>query len=96
MPIEEQIQQVTHLLYRAGAAHGEYEANVLNGLYDEQWHEWYAQWAVENGLNEFLGTEVSSDYLGGLLYDLNEEHKESDKSLDWAHYTANRLVEMFG
>jgi phosphoserine phosphatase len=30
-------------LKQAAAAHGEYETNELNGVYDEQWPEWYAE-----------------------------------------------------
>ena len=30
------------LLTRTAAAHGVYEAAELDGVYDEQWPEWYA------------------------------------------------------
>lgn len=30
------------LLQQAAAAHGEYEADVLGGKFDEQWPQWYS------------------------------------------------------
>jgi hypothetical protein len=33
---------ILDLLQKAAAAHGEYEADVLGGEYDEQWPQWYS------------------------------------------------------
>lgn len=34
---------VLDALQRASAAHGEFEANELGGVYHEEWAEWYAE-----------------------------------------------------
>jgi hypothetical protein len=34
---------LTDALERASAAHGVYEAEVLGGVYDAQWPQWYAE-----------------------------------------------------
>lgn len=34
---------VLDALTRAAAAHGDYEANELGGIYDEAWPDWYAR-----------------------------------------------------
>jgi hypothetical protein len=34
---------LTEALARTAAAHGAYEAEVLNGVYDDDWPQWYAQ-----------------------------------------------------
>lgn len=33
---------ILHLLEEAAAAHGVYETEQLNGVYDEEWPTWYA------------------------------------------------------
>lgn len=33
---------ILELLKGAAAAHGEFEAEELGGVYDEEWPEWYA------------------------------------------------------
>ncbi len=33
---------ILDLLKKAAAAHGEYEADVLGGTYDEDWPQWYS------------------------------------------------------
>ena len=45
------------LLYRTSSAHGEYETTELNGVYDVAWADWYADWAIRNGLNSLIGHE---------------------------------------
>ena len=88
------INELIHLLQQAGAAHGEYETRVLNGVYDQQWAGWYAKWLVDNGINTLLGTSFEAEALGTLLYDLNEELKQSNTSENWAQYTAPRLLKL--
>jgi hypothetical protein len=33
---------ILDLLKKAAAAHGEYEADVLGGTYDQDWPQWYS------------------------------------------------------
>jgi hypothetical protein len=37
---------LTDALKRTAAAHGVYENTVLNGVYDDNWPEWYAEHLV--------------------------------------------------
>jgi hypothetical protein len=37
-----QLEVILDALKRAAKAHGVHEAEVLGGVYDEQWPEWYA------------------------------------------------------
>ena len=87
--------QIILLLHRTGNAHGQYETTVLNGVYDVNWAPWYADWAIQNGLNELLGTRFDAGSLGRLLHDINEDHRREGYGLSWAEYTARRLVQMF-
>lgn len=38
---------VLRLLNETAAAHGEYEKTELNGVFDEQWPEWYATYFTD-------------------------------------------------
>lgn len=86
------ILAIRDLLYAAGAAHGVYETNELNGVYDQDWHLWYAAWALEHGLKDLLSQPTDAAALAVRLYDLNERHKQSDKRLNWAEFTAEKLA----
>lgn len=37
------VDTLTVALKRAAAAHGIYEAEVLGGVYDTEWPQWYAE-----------------------------------------------------
>lgn len=38
-----QLEVILDALKKAAAAHGVHEAEVLGGVFDEQWPEWYAE-----------------------------------------------------
>jgi hypothetical protein len=42
--------QVESLLIQAEQAHGQYEQTTLNGIYDQDWAIWYANYAINQGL----------------------------------------------
>lgn len=83
------------LLQRTGSAHGEYETTELNGVYDDAWADWYADWAIGKGLNNFLGTSFSTAEFSRVLTDLNEELKKATTEEGWAQFTARRLAETY-
>lgn len=84
---------VEGLLRQTGAAHGVYEENELNGVYDQDWAAWYAAWALENGLNDLLNAAWEQPALTARLIDLNEAHKQANTGENWAQFTARHLVE---
>jgi hypothetical protein len=92
--------QIANLLRRTGSAHGVYETSVLNGVYDQDWALWYADWALNNGLPELLGRQFeaedfNAESFGKVLFDLNQDHQRVGQGLTWAQYTAQRLDQMF-
>ena len=87
------IEQVTALLFQTGAAHGAYEETELNGVYDDDWHTWYADWALEHGLNQLLHTDFEVSALASLLVEINDAHRQSHSGESWASFTARWLVE---
>jgi hypothetical protein len=40
---EKAAEILTEALMRTAAAHGVYETEVLNGVYDDDWPQWYAR-----------------------------------------------------
>jgi hypothetical protein len=81
------------LLVEAQAAHSVFEASELNGVYDQDWPRWYAQYAVEHGIGDLLGRAVTVDELTLLLETSWDELQEKDSrpAEPWAAYTA-RLI----
>jgi hypothetical protein len=88
--------QISHLLRQASAAHGEYETNILNGVYDQAWAIWYARWLVEHGFNSLVSQPVSAETLSSLLSDLDAKHKATDRRQPWPDYYAERLAARLG
>ncbi len=85
-------QHVESLLRRAGAAHGVYETTELNGVYDESWADWYADWVLANGMNNLLGTDFTPEQFSRILTEINEAHQQANTGESWAQFTARTLV----
>jgi hypothetical protein len=82
------------LLTRTESAHGVYEADELNGVYDEAWPRWYAEYAVEHGIGELLGRPITADELARWLESSWRDSDPGDGSAteSWASLTARRLL----
>jgi hypothetical protein len=93
-PFADRDEAVTALLVRAEEAHGEYERTELKGMYDEQWPQWYAQYAIEQGIGELLGRRLTVDELSAFLASSYGEFKEAsaEPGEEWAAYTARRII----
>ena len=90
----DRIQAITALLGEAEEAHGAYETTELNGVYDEEWPRWYAEYAVEHGIGERLGHDVPADRLAEFLASGFAEYRQADPTPTepWAAYTARRIA----
>lgn len=91
----DRIDAIEALLVRAEAAHGEYEATELNGVHDTEWPRWYAAYAVEHGIGQRFGLDVTVDRLAALLAGSFAEFERTNPtpSEGWAPYVARRLAE---
>jgi len=85
---------VATLLRQAELEHAEHEAKDLGGVYDQEWPRWYATYAVEHGIADILGREVSSDDLATFLAESYAEFASADPrpAEPWADVTAQRIV----
>jgi hypothetical protein len=91
---DDRIKAVSALLSEAEQAHGVYEAAELGGVYDQDWPRWYAAYAVEHGLGELVGRDVTADQLWAFLATTFEEFTGAEpKPTDpWATWTARRIA----
>ena len=90
----DRIEALISLLGETGRAHGEYEESELQGVYDQQWPEWYARYAVDHGIGELVGRALTADELAMYLASTNAEFEriEPKPSEPWAAYTARRIA----
>jgi hypothetical protein len=90
----DRVDAIEALLGKAEEAHGTYEKTELNGVYDQQWPQWYAAYAVEHGIGPMLGHDVSADQLGAFLASSYAEFEQDDPkpSDPWARYVARRIA----
>jgi hypothetical protein len=83
---------VAALLSQAGSAHGVYEESELNGVYDQNWPDWYAAYLVEHSLGQLLGSSLSVEQLSALLKQYDQDYKRERPRLGWPQFYAERLI----
>jgi hypothetical protein len=90
----EGFDRIAALLVETGEAHGRYEAAELDGVYDQQWPQWYAAYAVEHGIGDLVGHPVTTEHLAAFLAttNLDLEGIEPELREPWATYTARRIA----
>ncbi len=89
-PITEQVES---LLIQAEQAHGQYEQTILNGVYDQDWPTWYANYVIEQGIEKVLNSPFSGEQLSQFLSQSYEQYKAEQSQKTWAAYTAQKLIE---
>jgi len=89
----DRVTETTSLLVRTSKAHGVYEENELSGVYDQAWSEWYAQYAVDNGIGPLVGHPVTADQLAQFLASSNVDFERDKPGDSWAAYTARRIIQ---
>ena len=87
-------EAINELLVRAEKAHGAYEAEQLNGVYDEAWPRWYAEYVVEQGLSDLLGHEADAPRVAAFLEQAFADFERLDSKLaeQWSSYVARRMA----
>lgn len=90
----DQADAIAALLLEAQQAHGVYEATELNGVYDREWPQWYASYAVEHGIGDLLGRTVDADRLADQLATGYAEFEriEAGSAEPWSAYLGRRIA----
>lgn len=92
--IQTMTTQIEALLIQAERAHGQYERSVLNGVYDQNWADWYAQYAIEYDIEKYLNRQLSTKQLSQFLSQSYDQYQAEQSQQVWATYTAERLEEL--
>ena len=85
-------QRIAALLSETEAAHGRYEERELNGVYDQNWADWYAAYLVQHGLAELLGSALTAGQVSQLLKQYDADYKRDQPGEGWSAYVAQQLV----
>ncbi len=82
------------LLLEAEEAHGNYEMTALEGVYDEEWPRWYAEYLVEHGLGDLTGAPISVEGVTDQLVDgyAEFENGEAKAGESWADHIARTIA----
>lgn len=67
----------------------------LDGIRDEQWPAWYADYLLTNGLSGLTSVDIEIDQLTEILEVSAEEFKAENGKETWTEYTARKLLESF-
>jgi hypothetical protein len=91
---DDRVKAITALLGDTEAAHGAYEKTELNGVYDREWARWYADYAIDHGISELLGRDISGDELATFLSTSYADFEGAQPALaePWSGYTARRIA----
>jgi hypothetical protein len=89
---QETITKITELLSQAGSAHHHFEQTVLNGVYDQEWPAWYADYVITHGLAPLLPTPLTADQLGQILAENYEHYQKENPKQGWAEFTAQQIA----
>ena len=79
----DRITAIEALLSETEAVHGTYETAELGGVYDADWPAWYAAYAVDHGLADVIGRDVTANDLAALLTRAYADFEQTDRSEIW-------------
>jgi len=81
-------EKLIEILRKASSAHGDYEINILNGVYDNNWPVWYAAYVVGA-----LGMEaIKPAKLTQLLIEAHEAHQKQNPDANWPTFYADHII----
>lgn len=89
--ISNHVKEISSLLTQAGMAHHEYEQNILKGVYDRDWANWYANYALTNGFDRLLNASLTVEQLTQLLVQTNSQYEAETPIQSWSDYTAEKI-----
>ena len=87
------VKQIANLLSLASSAHHTYEKTILQGVYDQEWSVWYANFIIKHGLPGLLGRMPEASRLGQYLSEIYETYEQAGSTQHWTDYTARKIAE---
>jgi hypothetical protein len=88
---------VAALLRETETAHGNYETNVLGGVFDEEWPAWYATYLLDHSLSDYLPGAENLDVanLTTMLARLAADYERGEQTGPWPDVYAQGIVAEF-
>lgn len=80
-------------LIEAAKAHFEYEKTVLQGVYDQQWAGWYADFLIGHQWNELFRDHWTVPELAEALRQADIDYKANAPQTKWQDHYAARFAE---
>ena len=90
---ETHVNQFKSLLSEAGNKHHDYEQNELQGVFDENWSTWYAQYILDHGLRDLVTSDITLDQIAGFLAESDKRFREEKPEQSWAEFAAAAMLE---
>lgn len=81
------------LLEQTQIAHRKYELAELDGVYDNDWANWYARYLVEHNIGQLLGQPLTAQDLETRLREADISHSANAPQEKWVEYYASFLLE---
>lgn len=94
MDATERAAQLARQLQATADAHFVYESSELNGVYDEQWSDWYAAYLLARDWNAFFERAWSREALAEELRRCHAAHRAATPDSPWVAYYAAYFAEM--
>lgn len=87
-------REIKHLMVKTVQNHHKYQESKLKGEYNIRWSDWYANFLLENGLEELWGSGIGQDELAALLTQLDTDYNSKDREMKWPTYYADKMASM--
>ena len=94
MNTDERANRLAQHLKATADAHFVYETNELNGVYDEQWSEWYAAYLLAHDWNTACGREWNQATLAEELRRCHADHRADAPEMPWIEFYAARFANL--
>lgn len=75
-------------------AHFVYETSELNGVYDEQWSDWYAAYLLAHAWDANFARVWTQSDLAHALREYHAAHRSAAPDTAWIEFYAARFAEM--
>lgn len=94
MDAPELTAQLARQLQATADAHFVFETNELNGIYDEQWSDWYAAHLLGQDWNSYFARAWSQETLAEELRRCHAAHRAETPDTPWIAYYAAYFAQL--
>ncbi|MDH5507612.1 MAG: hypothetical protein OEZ02_10360 [Anaerolineae bacterium] len=89
----EKIEELGFFLYETQKNHHTYQVENLTGDANIEWAGWYANFMLENGLNDRFGLAYNQQGLTRFLQDADNEFRSEEREERWSVFYARKMLD---